>query len=188
GGVRRGPLLDRRARGAARRPRGGAARPRPVLGVARLSDGADRARCGQAAARVYLSRELWRFTAGVRARIAWTVVIGLIAVVAGIARLALLGWLLAKVLAGPTVGSPLLGPVLWHRRGRAHGRARQKAYAAYGAEFLDTLQGLPTLKAFGQSAARRRLLEDKGRALFESTMWVLGSNVLTRGIADTGIA
>ncbi|PYO25134.1 MAG: ABC transporter [Candidatus Rokuibacteriota bacterium] len=251
---------------------------------------------------MYLSRELWRFTAGVRARIAWTVVIGLIAVVAGIARLALLGWLLAKVLAGPTVGSlllavllvaavttlrgaleywrtmlahhtaalvqgklraalyahvtalgpahfgrsrtgdvvlsmvegiqqlevyfgqylpqlavaaltpvlifafvafidlpvalvtlaaallTLLAPVLWHRRESAHSRARQKAYAAYGAEFLDTLQGLPTLKAFGQSAARRSLLEDKGRALFESTMWVLGSNVLTRGIADTGIA
>src|SRR5207245_3937431 len=66
--------------------------------------------------------------------------------------------------------------------------ARQQAYAAYGAEFLDTLQGLPTLKAFGQSAARRRLLEDKGRALFQSTMGVLGSNVMTRGIADAGIA
>jgi ATP-binding cassette subfamily C protein CydCD len=251
---------------------------------------------------VYLSRELWRFTAGVRARIAWAIVIGLVAVVAGIARLALLGWLLARVLAGPTVGSlllavllvaavtalrgaleywrtmlahhtaalvqgklratlyahvtalgpahfgrsrtgdvvlsmvegiqqlevyfgqylpqlavaaltpllifafvafidlpvalvtlaaalvTLLAPVVWHRRESRHSLARQKAYAAYGAEFLDTLQGLPTLKAFGQSAARRRLLEDKGRALFESTMWVLGSNVLTRGIADTGIA
>src|SRR5262249_6150465 len=35
---------------------------------------------------------------------------------------------------------------------------------------------------------RRRLLETKGRELFESTMWVLGSTVRTRGIADTGIA
>src|SRR5262249_22078280 len=43
-------------------------------------------------------------------------------------------------------------------------------------------------EAFGQSAARRRLLETKGQELFERTMWVLGSNVLTRGIADTGIA
>src|SRR5205823_2367982 len=34
------------------------------------------------------------------------------AVVAGIARLALLGWLLAKVLAGPTVGSLLLAVLL----------------------------------------------------------------------------
>jgi len=251
---------------------------------------------------VYLSRELWRFTAGVRLRIAWTVLIGLAAVVAGIARLALLGWLLAKILSGPTLPSLLLAvllvaavtvvrgaleysrtmvahhtaalvqatlrralyahitalgpahlsrsrtgdvvlsmvegiqqlevyfgqylpqlavalltpvlifafvafidlpvalvtlaaalvtlfaPALWHRRESRFSRARQQAYAAYGAEFLDTLQGLPTLKAFGQSAARRRLLEDKGRELFESTMWVLGSNVLTRGIADAGIA
>jgi len=251
---------------------------------------------------VYLSPELWRFTAGVRVRIAWAVLIGLAAVVAGIARLALLGWLLAKVLAGSTTPAlllavllvaavtvargaleywrtmlahhtaalvqatlrqtlyahitalgpshfgrsrtgdvvlsmvegiqqlevyfgqylpqlavavltpvlifafvafidvpvalvtlvaalvTLLAPVVWHRRESRHSLARQKAYAAYGAEFLDTLQGLPTLKAFGQSAARRRLLEAKGRELFESTMWVLGSNVLTRGIADTGIA
>jgi ATP-binding cassette, subfamily B, bacterial len=251
---------------------------------------------------VYLSPELWRFTAGVRMRIVWAVLIGLAAVVAGIARLALLGWLLAKVLAGSTASAllpavllvaavtvargaleywrtmlahhtaalvqatlrqtlyahitalgpahfgrsrtgdvvlsmvegiqqlevyfgqylpqlavavltpvlifafvafidvpvalvtlvaalvTLLAPVIWHRRESRHSLARQKAYAAYGAEFLDTLQGLPTLKAFGQSDARRRLLEAKGRELFESTMWVLGSNVLTRGIADTGIA
>ena len=57
---------------------------------------------------MYLSRELWRFTAGVRWRIAWAVLIGLAAVVAGIARLALLGWLLARVLAGPTLPSLLL--------------------------------------------------------------------------------
>src|SRR5262249_10388380 len=82
----------------------------------------------------------------------------------------------------------LLAPIVWHRRESRHSLARQKAYAAYGAEFLDTLQGLPTLKAFGQSEARRRLLEAKGRDLLESTMWVLGSNVLTRGIADAGIA
>jgi ATP-binding cassette, subfamily B, bacterial len=251
---------------------------------------------------VYLSRELWRFTAGVRWRIAAAVAIGLLAVAAGIARLALLGWLLAKVLAGSSGGSlalaialvaavtlargaleywrtmlahhtaalvqatlrrtlyahitalgpahfsrartgdvvlsmvegiqqlevyfgqylpqlavavltpmlifgfvafidlpvalvtlaaalfTLLAPMLWHGRESAASLARNRAYAAYGAEFLDTLQGLPTLKAFGQSAARGRLLEEKGRALFESTMWVLGSNVLTRGIADTGIA
>ncbi len=251
---------------------------------------------------MYLNRTLWRFTAGVRLRIVAAVLLGLAAVAAGIARLALLGWLLAKVLAGPTPAALLLGvatvatvtivraaleywrtmlahhtaalvqaklrralyahittlgpahfgrartgdvvlsmvegvqqlevyfgqflpqlavaaltpvlifgfvvlvdwpvalvtlvaalatlllPAFWHRHESAASFARSRAYAAYGAEFLDTLQGLPTLKAFGQSAARRRLLEDKGRVLFESTMWVLGSNVLTRGLADTAIA
>ena len=251
---------------------------------------------------MYLSRDLWRFTAGLRWRIVGAVLLGLTAVAAGIARLALLGWLLATILAGPTVGAlllavllvavvtlvrgaleywrtmlahhtaarvqarlrstlythvtalgpahfgasrtgdvvlsmvegvqqlevyfgqyvpqlavaaltpvlifafvalidwpvalvtllaalvTLLAPMLWHRRESRHSLARQKAYAAYGAEFLDTLQGLPTLKAFGQSGARGQLLEDKGRALFESTMWVLGSNVFARGLADAGIA
>jgi ATP-binding cassette subfamily C protein CydCD len=250
---------------------------------------------------VYLNRELWSFTAGVRLRIVWAVLVGLVAVVAGIVRLALLGWLLARVLAGPTATSllfavllvggvivlrggleyyramvahrtaarvqatlrrtlydhittlgpahftrsrtgdvmlsmvegiqqlevyfgqylpqlavacltpvlifafvafidvpvalvmvsaallTLLAPALWHHRESRHSGARQRAYAAFGAEFLDALQGLATLKAFGQSAGRARLLAEKGQALFKSTMWVLGSNVLSRGLTDTGM-
>jgi len=49
---------------------------------------------------VYLDRQLWAFTAGVRIRIVATVLQGLLAVSAGIARLALLGWRLGRVLAG----------------------------------------------------------------------------------------
>src|SRR5205814_9021539 len=90
------------------RRRRGSAGSRPVLGRARLSDGADRARRGQATPRVYLNRELWRFTAGVRLRIVAAVVLGLAAFGAGIARLALLGWLLASVLAGATAPALLL--------------------------------------------------------------------------------
>src|SRR2546423_11236776 len=66
--------------------------------------------------------------------------------------------------------------------------ARQQAYAAFGAEFLDSVQGLATLKAFGQSVARARTLEAKGHRLFQSTMSVLGTNTLARGITDTGMA
>ena len=55
---------------------------------------------------VYLDRQLWAFTAGVRARIVGTVLLGLLAVSAGIARLALLGWLLGRVLAGVPAGNP----------------------------------------------------------------------------------
>jgi len=49
---------------------------------------------------VYFDPRLWALTAGVRGRIAGTVAVGLLAAAAGIARLALLGWLLARVLAG----------------------------------------------------------------------------------------
>ncbi len=251
---------------------------------------------------MYLDRRLWAFTRGVRLRIAWTVVVGLAAVGAGIARLALFGWLLARVIGGASLRSllapaaltalaillrsaleyyrnmaahrtaarvqgvlrqaiydrvtslgpahftqartgdvilsmvegiqqlevyfgqylpqlfvaaltPLLifacvafvdlpialvllaaalvtlvAPAVWHRLDSAKSLERSRAYAAFGAEFLDSVQGLGTLKAFGQSAARGKLLEAKGRALFQSTMGVLGTNTLGRGITDTGIA
>jgi ATP-binding cassette subfamily C protein CydCD len=255
---------------------------------------------------VYLDRGLWAFTRGVRGRIAGAVALGLVAVAAGIARLALLGWLLAGVLAGdgaaalvgpaalvaaailargfleharamvahrtaarvqtrlrealhahvtglgpayfarsgagsrtgevvvslvegiqqlevyfgqylPQLGvaalTPglivafvawidrpvalvllvaavftLVAPAIWHRLDSARSLARQHAYARYAAEFLDAIQGLATLKAFGQSAARATRLETEGRALARHTMGVLGTNTLARGITDTGVA
>ncbi|PYM56422.1 MAG: ABC transporter [Candidatus Rokuibacteriota bacterium] len=82
----------------------------------------------------------------------------------------------------------LTAPALWHRWDSARSLARQRAFGAFGAEFLDALQGLATLKAFGQSAARAALLAAKGRELFRTTMGVLGTNTLARGITDTAIA
>jgi ATP-binding cassette subfamily C protein CydCD len=251
---------------------------------------------------VYLNRRLWAFTRGVRFRIAGTTLAGLLAVLAGTARLALLGWVLGRVLAGDslaklawpvagvaalialrglleygrtmvahhtaarvqrrlrgrlydqitalgpahftqtrtgdvilsvvegvqqlevyfgqflpqlfvsaltpflifavvaTIDLPLavvfllaaiatfLMPTLWHRWDSRHSLARSKAYATYGAEFLDAIQGLRTLAAFGQSQSRARLLEERGRALFQATMWLLSTNTLARGISDVCIA
>jgi ATP-binding cassette, subfamily B, bacterial len=251
---------------------------------------------------MYVDRQLWSFTAGLRHRILAAAALGLVGVALGITRLALLGWLLARVLGGAGVGAlaapvaavaaviaaraaveyrrtmvshhtaarvqtrlrerlydhlvrlgpaylthertgpvatslvegvqqleiyfgqylpqlvvavatPLLifafvafvdlpvasvlvagalftlvAPALWHRRDRAASLARSRAYAAFGAELLDALQGLATLKAFGQSGERARLLESKSHALFQSTMWLLGANTLGRGITDAGMA
>src|SRR5216117_3009491 len=251
---------------------------------------------------MYLDWRLWSFTRGVRLRIAGTVALGLLQVMAGIGRLALLGWLLARVFRGASLESlvvpilmtaavivvrggleyaramiahrttaivqarlrqtiydhvvalgpahvagtrtgdvlvsmvegvqqlevyfgqylpqlavaaltpvlifafvaaldlpialvllgativTLLAPALWHRTDSQASLARSKAYSAFAAEFLDSIQGLATLKAFGQSAARLTMLETRGWALFRSTMWVLGSNTMARGITDTGIA
>ncbi|HEY3067151.1 MAG TPA: ABC transporter ATP-binding protein [Methylomirabilota bacterium] len=251
---------------------------------------------------MYLDRQLWAFTTGRRHRIAGAALLGLVGVGLGIARLALLGWLLARVFAGarladlalpiagvtvviaaravveyartmvahrtavgvqgrlrarlydhlvrlgpaylthertgPVVTSlvdgvqqleiyfgqylpqlvvaaatpllifgfvafldlpvaavlvagalvTLIAPALWHRRDRAASLARNRAYAAFGAELLDALQGLGTLKAFGQSGERARLLDEKSHALFRSTMWLLGANTLGRGITDAGMA
>jgi ATP-binding cassette subfamily C protein CydCD len=251
---------------------------------------------------MYLDPRLWALTRGVRLRIAATVLVGLAAVAVGIARLVLLGWLLARVLGGESLAALvpavlltaaavvlrsvldyarammahhtaarvqtrlrqtlydhivalgpahfsgartaevmlslvegiqqletyfgqylpqlfvaaltpvlifgfvafldlpvalvmlaaailiLLAPALWHRWDSRASLERSRAYAAFGADFLDAVQGLATLKAFGQSGERGRRLEERARALFKSTMWVLSTNTLARGITDTGIA
>jgi ATP-binding cassette subfamily C protein CydCD len=251
---------------------------------------------------VYLNRRLWAFTEGVRLRIAGATLVGLLAVVAGTARLALLGWVLGRVLAGDPLArlagpvtavaglialrglleygrtmvahhtaarvqgrlrdrlyaqitalgpahftqsrtgdvilsvvegvqqlevyfgqylpqlfvsalTPLLIfavvaaidrplafvfllaavatfvlPTLWHRWDSRNSLERSKAYKAYGAEFLDSIQGLRTLAAFGQSQARARVLEQRGHSLFQATMWLLGTNTMARGISDVCIA
>ena len=82
----------------------------------------------------------------------------------------------------------LFAPALWHRFDVKNALGQQKAYAAFAAEFLDSIQGLSTLKAFGQSKARADRLEDRARELSRRTMWVLGTNVLARGITDSAIA
>jgi ATP-binding cassette, subfamily B, bacterial len=94
---------------------------------------------------------------------------------------------LAGVILAAAVATFLL-PTLWHRWDSRHSLERSRAYKAYGAEFLDAIQGLRTLAAFGQSGARARLLEERGRSLFQATMWLLGTNTMARGISDICIA
>src|SRR5690349_15267528 len=82
----------------------------------------------------------------------------------------------------------LLAPALWHKWDVKNSQRRQKAYASFAAEFLDSIQGLATLKAFGQGKTRADKLEVEARELFRRTMWVLATNTLARGITDTSIA
>ncbi|SVD05174.1 uncharacterized protein METZ01_LOCUS358028, partial [marine metagenome] len=82
----------------------------------------------------------------------------------------------------------LAAPSLWHKFDLKKSQDRQKAYAVFASEFLDAVQGLGTLKSFGQSRPRSEFLTEKARDLFRSTMWVLATNSLSRGITDTSIA
>jgi ABC-type multidrug transport system fused ATPase/permease subunit len=82
----------------------------------------------------------------------------------------------------------LLAPGLFHRWDTENSMRRARAYQAFASEFLDALQGLVTLKAFGQSKARESRLAEHAHELFRSTMWVLATNSLSRGITDIGIA
>ena len=78
-------------------------------------------------------------------------------------------------------------PAMWHSRDVESSKNRQSAYAIFASEFLDSIQGLATLKSFGQSTKKADSLELKARDLFQKTMWVLGTNVLSRGITDCAI-
>ena len=92
------------------------------------------------------------------------------------------GVMLAAALFGLTL------PALVHRQNRDSAVARQQSFKAFGEEFLDALQGLATLKAFGQGRACARMLAGKARKLSADTMWVLVASVMARGITDVAIA
>ncbi|HQT78007.1 MAG: ABC transporter [Rhodospirillales bacterium 20-64-7] len=113
-----------------------------------------------------------------------------IAVCAPVAIFAFIAWWdipVAAVMLAAALFTLIL-PATVHRRTAAASRTRQAAFKSFGEEFLDAVQGLPTLKAFGQSAAYGRMLAAKARALSDSTFWVLALNVLTRGFTDLGTA
>jgi ATP-binding cassette subfamily C protein CydCD len=93
----------------------------------------------------------------------------------------------ASVMLAAALFTLILPSAVNKRTGEAS-RARQSAFKSFGAEFLDAVQGLPTLKAFGQSSAYGRSLAAKARALSDSTFWVLALNVMTRGFTDLGTA
>ncbi len=113
-----------------------------------------------------------------------------VAALTPIAIFACVAWLdlpVAAVLLGAALFT-LLAPAIFHRWDTERSMARARAYGDFAAEFLDSIQGIATLKAFGQSGERTRLLAAKAHQLFRSTMWVLATNSLSRGITDTGIA
>jgi ATP-binding cassette subfamily C protein CydCD len=82
----------------------------------------------------------------------------------------------------------LFGPSVFLHIERRSGHGRHGALKSFGSEFLDGVQGLPTLKAFGQSGAYGRRLADRARALCETSLRVISIGVMTRGITDCGVA
>ncbi|MBV9965320.1 MAG: ATP-binding cassette domain-containing protein, partial [Alphaproteobacteria bacterium] len=82
----------------------------------------------------------------------------------------------------------LVAPAAFHALESQTSHVRHQAMKGFGSEFLDAVQGLPTLKAFGQSTAYGRRLAERARHLSDTTMRVLSTSVMTRGITDCGIA
>jgi ATP-binding cassette, subfamily B, bacterial len=82
----------------------------------------------------------------------------------------------------------LIAPTVWNKVESSRNRLRQGAMKAFGSDFLDAVQGLPTLKAFGQSCSYGERLAERARELSNTTMRVLSTSVMTRGITDAGVA
>ena len=82
----------------------------------------------------------------------------------------------------------LFGPIAVHMHERRTSLARAQAFKEFGETFLDAVQGLPTLKAFGQSSVWGERLAGQARAVSNNTFWVLAAGLLTRGIVDLGAA
>lgn len=93
----------------------------------------------------------------------------------------------ALVLLGSALFA-LFAPALVHRLDRRASMARSASLDAFGESFLDAMQGLPTLKAFGQGKTYGARLAEQARALSDNTFWVLSVTLLTRGMSDLCIA
>ena len=82
----------------------------------------------------------------------------------------------------------LFGPMAVHMLDSRASLARTRSLNAFGEEFLDAVQGLPTLKAYGQGKTWGERLAARARKLSDNTFWVLSVSLLTRGISDLGVA
>jgi ATP-binding cassette subfamily C protein CydCD len=82
----------------------------------------------------------------------------------------------------------LIAPAAFHKLNSTASMAFRRAQGDTAAEFLDSIQGLGTLKAFGQSHQRGEQLAARARHLYRSTMWVLGVNIATGSITLLGIS
>ncbi len=82
----------------------------------------------------------------------------------------------------------LVLPLILKRIGEKSTLRRVRSFKAFGEDFLDAVQGLPTLKAFGQSAAFGDRLAQKAQQLAESTLFVLQASLMSRALTDLAIA
>jgi ABC-type multidrug transport system fused ATPase/permease subunit len=81
-----------------------------------------------------------------------------------------------------------LAPQLWDRLLGEYGRSHWAAYSTLGAQFLDSMQGMTTLKAFNAGARRGRALEGEAAALYRATMAQLSISLIRTGIVGLAMS
>ena len=101
--------------------------------------------------------------------------------------MAVLDWPVALIFLGFALFT-LVAPAVFHSWNQKSSMHRYRSYGSLGADFLDGVQGLATLKAFGQSGRHGDRLADRARTLYRSTMGVLAANIATGGVTVLGIS
>ncbi len=73
----------------------------------------------------------------------------------------------------------LVGPTVFHRWNRESSHRRRRSYGDLGSDFLDSIQGLATLKAFGQSKQRGKDLAKRANDFYRKSVSVVAANGAT---------
>src|SRR5262245_17435953 len=81
----------------------------------------------------------------------------------------------------------LVAPAMFFLGSRETSRRRRAAYGALSADFLDSMQGISTLKIFGQSRSWGNILADRAHQVYRTTMRVLAVNLMSSGAGTFGI-
>lgn len=105
--------------------------------------------------------------------------------------LVVVAWLVSRA---PVVGAMVavavlavpLAPRLWDRLLQERGRSHWDAYAGLGADYLDAMQGMTTLKALDATEARGRALRDRAEGLRVATMGQMAVSLVDSGLTVLG--
>lgn len=81
----------------------------------------------------------------------------------------------------------LVAPFAFNRVNERRSMKMRTAQNELSADFLDAMQGLPTLKVFGQSGRWGERLAERSRNVFHAIMHVLAINIGTTGVTMLGI-
>ncbi|WP_200259376.1 ATP-binding cassette domain-containing protein [Streptomyces sp. HSG2] len=94
---------------------------------------------------------------------------------------------LALLCLVPAIALALAGPRAWDRLLARRGREHWDTYEELGADYLEALQGMPTLRAAGAVGRTRRRLEERSAALHRATVAKLRVSLVDTGITDLAV-
>jgi len=78
----------------------------------------------------------------------------------------------------------LFGPKLWEKALGKYGASHWAAYEELNAQFMDSMQGMATLKAFNGEQRRGLDLRERSRRLYKRTMVQLSVSMLSAGVVS----